>query len=436
MTAVAVRIAGAPGILGHRLNGDYEVISDGPDHNGLPVFLKPACDHIGKSGYSYVYKGTDKNWWIGDSSKSEKDTTRNDNFGWAHSIGDAGFVPSHPKRWAVRRSGYKYVEQTSMIVTTFTAAQWAMEKEIAQKRALILDNWSSVRVLDLSRFSEISKAPGLLNLAALPLPDCLEEFSLRHPIAASISFPFALKKLNLWAAKIGSSGASTLSLPARLKHLVLAFNDIGPEGIAALKLPDDLKILDLQNNSFGSKGTAALTLPTSLTVLKLNSNEIGAAGAAALRLNASLTDLNLHYCNISDAGVARLTLPASLLKLDLGYNSIGDGVANLSLPKRLTYLDLQGNEIEAAGAAGLRLPNSLRMLQLNQNNIRARGAKALTLPPSLTELYLDQNNIGSAGAAALVLPVSLIKLTVRHNGIGAGVIHTLAKTNPTCEIWN
>ena len=107
----------------------------------------------------------------------------------------------------------------------------------------------------------------------------------------------------------------------------------------------------------------------------------------------------------------------------------------LSQFTRMKHLDLEGNNIIAAGAQSLASGNlaALTSLDLGSNSIGATGAQALASGnlASLTSLDLGYNEIGNLGAQALASGNlgALISLDLNNNGIGDSGAHALASGN-------
>jgi Ran GTPase-activating protein (RanGAP) involved in mRNA processing and transport len=129
-------------------------------------------------------------------------------------------------------------------------------------------------------------------------------------------------------------------------ELLLAQNSLGPHAIGHLSslfaATKCIKTVDLRENGLGAGSVAALIAglgpESSLTSLDLGQNWLGAQDGIAL-------------------GRALLRCP-SVLSLNLASNKLGDGgVKGLSLGLRdskLTYLNLENNEISVVGLAALR----------------------------------------------------------------------------------
>jgi hypothetical protein len=112
----------------------------------------------------------------------------------------------------------------------------------------------------------------------------------------------------------------------------------------------------------------------------------------------------------------------------------------------LTSLDLENNDIGAAGATALatalQTNTTLTSLDLANNNIGAAGATALATAlqtnTTLTSLNLDGNYIGASGATALAMAlqtnVILTSLNLVNNRIGDAAAVALLSARPSCTV--
>ncbi len=126
--------------------------------------------------------------------------------------------------------------------------------------------------------------------------------------------------------------------------------------------------------------------------------------------------------------------------LNLSRDELGNmGMAALTstpLLPRLERLDIDGNDIEPAGALTLANapPGRLQHLVLSENPLGSRGLRALVSGPflsSCTRLDLAECNITDAGLRALAASphvVALTSLDLSHNQLGTTGLRALARS--------
>ena len=213
---------------------------------------------------------------------------------------------------------------------------------------------------------------------------------------------------------------------SHVKQLNLCIQDIHTEDAkvmsAALgtgKITIDELVLNV--NRIGSRDARAITEALSKTRIKklvFGTNVIDSSGAKAIAsvLPRRLTELSLEGNNIGDEGteaIARvLTKKKQLEKLNLSDSSMRDTGAKAlitALPQtRLTKLGLAGNAMDASlieEIAKVLSRTSLEELELSNNYAGVKGAEAIAaeLPKTkLTTLNLAGNCIYDEGVKALM----------------------------------
>lgn len=236
-----------------------------------------------------------------------------------------------------------------------------------------------------------------------------------------------------------------------ISELRLGFNCLGDAGanLLAEYLPNTryVSLLDLGFNGIGDDGIGAVCSKLCnheyLTTLHLPGNNITRTGcgfvAGLLRRNHVINHLSLAGNSIGVEGAADIYLALNsfkwLVSLDLGSCRLGQG--NISfMPKCfsrdsvLTYLNLNNNELDDAGAHAiaqtLSLYTRIEVLNLSFNSLTDEGCVALTKSlhgyKAMTSLNLTKNRLGDRSARALadMLPsMGLEELQIGFNEFSA-----------------
>jgi uncharacterized protein (TIGR02996 family) len=232
-----------------------------------------------------------------------------------------------------------------------------------------------------------------------------------------------LSKLEIHRGQVSSAGLSALlgsPLMANVEELEVSGNRLGAEGmrsIATSRCAERLRRLDLD----GYAGVDDEEVCEA-------DYRIGHAGAAALSQGlrfARLTYLNLNWNDIGADGVAALLKSsrfASLQDLALSNNEIDDdgcvAIAEATELSDLRVLDLGFNDIGFNGVAALSrssILGRLRELDLSGNELDDRCLEAIASSPYLTNLRrldLSSNPFTSAGLRKLL-----------HSRIAGGLTH-------------
>ena len=207
-------------------------------------------------------------------------------------------------------------------------------------------------------------------------------------------------------------------LPIELQTYILSFLDQQDFHRASLICQDwrnaawiagEEKMLDLSNKKLAEKDCQVL-LNVPFTSLILKNCRLTEQKILILSQSTRMKHLDLEGNNIKAAGAQSLASGnlASLTSLNLNRNRIGAaGAQSLASGNlaALTSLDLRHNNIGNVGAQALASGNlsALTCLNLRSNSIEAAGAQALASGnlSALTSLNLNNNNIGDSGAQAL-----------------------------------
>ncbi|XP_028263532.1 protein NLRC5 isoform X2 [Parambassis ranga] len=209
-------------------------------------------------------------------------------------------------------------------------------------------------------------------------------------------------ELNNWGMADRGTEELTRILPVwkELRKISLSKNLIsdqsGEKLLEALGSCSQLEELHLCSNHLGDLTAAriALVLPslTHLKVLDLSENHIGNKGSVSLS-NAIMCMKNLNKIHLTSVGTSELhAVVASLAccplikDVSLGWNNCGDEVALelakvLPLCHKLTWIDLESNNVSALGAEALfralRSCPALHVIRLWRNKVSESEAQSL-----------------------------------------------------------
>lgn len=286
--------------------------------------------------------------------------------------------------WIARAGGTATRGPQGEIVALHFRSSWIGDADLKAIASL-----PTLKALDLSHTLITD-----IGFQALKSAPAIEELNLYYAEQVGDGVPTVikgwkkLKKLNMRGTKITDLGVAQLaghptlewidvgyslftdngfdplvSIP-RLKHAALGGNKLTDVGLNSLRLLPEIESLDLSGAqrtdsgmwfaSITDRGMETIGLLPKLQTLNLRGGKISDAGAAHFARLVALKRLDLGQTNLTARGL--VSLPRQLRVLSLWKCSRLDDAAvePLSQLTELTWLDLEGSGISAAGADRLR----------------------------------------------------------------------------------
>jgi Leucine-rich repeat (LRR) protein len=200
-----------------------------------------------------------------------------------------------------------------------------------------------------------------------------------------------------------------------------------------------LRLFDITSPSRRQVVMDCLASATHLRTVDLDASEMPESFTSVLTLISAMTNgnrnlsrlgLNVNGCNINDAGARALGAINAITELGVSMNNISaEGAGAFTPNTTLQKLDISFNHIGDAGALALAPNARITDLNVGSNDIGDEAILALAANNVITKLRGAHNNISDAGAQAVGATTTMTEVDFSFNQIGdAGVLALAANT--------